>query len=132
MYYNYSLLRNQKAVILRYGERVFVDGLAKSPEITLIVLYGSIQPASSLVNLKKKYGDETLAGISFFSTVDNKLNIVRGKMLQDVIFYRDDFWTVRSSIVHDLILPHSRAEATLMTHPPKELLDLKPDAQKMV
>ena len=132
MFYNYSLLRNQKALVFRYGENVKVDGLYRKRDISILVFPASIQPASSLVNLKKKYGDETVAGINYYSDLKNKLNIERSNKSADVIFYRDDYWRVRSSIDHTLILKHTVAEATLMTHPPKELIDLESQAKALL
>ncbi len=121
MFYRYTPLGNAQVKVLRYGKKVLVDGFYQRPDIEVLDVRATIVPFSKLENLKKRYGEEVKAGIQYFSTLKNSLQIEDQGTGADVIYWDTRFWSVASVINHRIILLHTESDALLMTHPPDEL-----------
>ena len=107
---------------LRYKKPEPVDGIFNWGEPQILRFTGRIQPISDLRNIRHNFGESVQAAIQISGPPASALHIEERDNENDYVYFRSQFWKVETSILYDRLLPHSEAQATLLTNPGEDKL----------
>ena len=125
----FSRFSGQSYVVIRYAKELEKDGIFISPGVQVLLFPGRIHTNSLRRNPKDKLGERMQEGLYLSSPYEYQVNVETKEVEADWVFYLGNFYRVEESQQYHVYIRHCQARASLVTHPPESLLELKDVAE---